>query len=362
MKILLMGGTGAIGAVLANLLAQNPEHNIYVTSRRKKTNLKNITYLNGDAKNLDFLLPVLEENQFDVVCDFMLYSVEELKSRMTELLSKTKHYIFFSSARVYAETKELVDENSNRLLDITDDEEYIRDFEYSLFKAAEENLFTNSTFNNWTIIRPYKTYSNERLQLGVFEKELWLGRVIRGKKVVFIKECLNKFTSLTFAEDTARILEKIIISASTFRKIYNIASPEQVTWQNVIDIYSRCFKEHNKNFQIMYCDDQEMTMMGYVFQNKYRIKYDGLISRKFSDRKVQTEFGPFEWTKVEDGLTLCVNDYLSKYENNVQIIDYRSEGFFDKITGDKEPIHTIPGIKNKCKYILYRYLPYKLYL
>lgn len=159
MKILLMGGTGAMGAVLAPLLAQKPDHRIYVTSRRKMNNLKNITFLKGDAKNLDFLVPLLEEKQFDVVCDFMLYSVDELKSRITQLLSKTKHYIFFSSARVYAETQELVEEKSKRLLDITDDEEYIKDFEYSLFKAAEENLFTNSSYNNWTIIRPYKTYS-----------------------------------------------------------------------------------------------------------------------------------------------------------------------------------------------------------
>ena len=41
----------------------------------------------------------------------------------------------------------------------------------ALQKAREENLLLKSDSRNWTIIRPYITYYDERLQLGVFEKK-----------------------------------------------------------------------------------------------------------------------------------------------------------------------------------------------
>lgn len=48
--------------------------------------------------------------------------------------------------------------------------------EYAITKAHQENLLINSKNKNWTIIRPYITYSEQRLQLGTFEKEDWLYR------------------------------------------------------------------------------------------------------------------------------------------------------------------------------------------
>ena len=94
MKILIMGGTGAMGKELVPLLAQDINNKITVTSRRVLSSNKNIEYIQGNAKNSMFINSLLENNRFDVIVDFMLYSVNEFKDRYTLLLNSCKQYIF----------------------------------------------------------------------------------------------------------------------------------------------------------------------------------------------------------------------------------------------------------------------------
>ena len=53
-----------------------------------------------------------------------------------------------------------------------------------LTKALQENLLRASGYKNWTIVRPYITFSDIRLQLGVYEKEQWLYRALQGRAIV----------------------------------------------------------------------------------------------------------------------------------------------------------------------------------
>ena len=47
-------------------------------------------------------------------------------------------------------------------------------------------------------------YYNNRLQLGIFEKEIWLQRALDGKKIVFSRNIASKYTTLTYGYDVAR--------------------------------------------------------------------------------------------------------------------------------------------------------------
>ena len=98
-----------------------------------------------------------------------------------------------------------------------------------------------------------------------------------------------------------------------------------------------------------------------MFHNKYRMKYDGFLNRRFSDESIQNEFGPYKWTPVESGLTACTVAYIEKRLRQQISIDYALEGYFDRITGEKEHINKIRGLRNKVKYVFCRYLPLKLY-
>lgn len=290
MKILVMGGTGAMGEELVPLLAQDAGNEIIVTSRKRLSSSEKIKYVQGDAKSIGFIRPLLEDGGFDVIVDFMLYSIEEFKDRYEALLSSCKQYLFFSSSRVYAASDKPIDEESARLLDISTDKEYLEDGEYSLVKAKEEDILKDSEWKNWVIIRPYKTYSSNRLQLGVFEMEQWLYRAMSGKTVVVPGNIEHLHTSLTYSKDTAKILIHIIGNEAFNGETVQIANPKSITWGEVIRIYSQCIERRcGKGMKVCYV--KETSEIELLCNNKYRIKYDGLIDWFFDDSKIVSLIG-----------------------------------------------------------------------
>ena len=170
MKILVLGGTGAMGKPVVKILGARG-HRVDVTTRKARNDEgDNIHYVVGNAHDMAFLENILNE-KYDAILDFMVYKPEEFRDRYIKSLENTSQYVFLSSARVYADSPDaLIEESSKRLLDISKDQEFLQTNEYSLAKAREENLLLKSDSRNWTIIRPYITYYDERLQLGVFEK------------------------------------------------------------------------------------------------------------------------------------------------------------------------------------------------
>ena len=145
MKVIILGGTGAIGTSLVQCLIKR-DIEIFITSRKKHKSYGKVHYIQGNAKQLDFLKRNLIDN-YDCIVDFMTYTTEEFKERKDIFLSCCKQYIFISTARVYANSNNLLNEDSPRLLDVCDDQEYLATDEYALSKARQENmLFENSDF------------------------------------------------------------------------------------------------------------------------------------------------------------------------------------------------------------------------
>ncbi|MCC8192298.1 MAG: NAD-dependent epimerase/dehydratase family protein [Ruminococcus sp.] len=77
MKVLLLGGTGAMGAYLAEILAKRGD-DVFVTSRSDRKASQGITYIKGNAHNVEFLKGVISEH-YDVIVDFMAYNTVEFK-------------------------------------------------------------------------------------------------------------------------------------------------------------------------------------------------------------------------------------------------------------------------------------------
>jgi len=203
-NILILGGTGAMGEHLVHLLGQDSDNHIYVTSRTVHKNQANVSYHVGNAHDDVFLFPLLKMQPWDVIVDFMAYSTVDFYNRVGVLLESTKQYMFLSSSRVYASQESPIREDSMRLLDVSHDSIYLKTDEYALAKARQEDILRKSGKNNWTIIRPYITYSESRLQLGVLEKEAWLYRALKGRTIVFSRDVLEKRTTLTYGYDVAR--------------------------------------------------------------------------------------------------------------------------------------------------------------
>jgi len=130
-RILLLGGTGAMGRSLGDILVKQGNR-VFVTTRSvRSSNSPSLSYIHGNAHDEAFLKEILQ-NQWDAIVDFMIYSTVEFAVRVPILLDATKQYVFLSSARVYADSVAPITEDSPRLLDVSSDEEYLECDEYAL--------------------------------------------------------------------------------------------------------------------------------------------------------------------------------------------------------------------------------------
>lgn len=213
-----------MGVYLLERLKQT-EHEVYVTSRSGHPDEGNIHYIEGNAKDDDFLLPLLA-NGYDCIIDFMVYSTFEFVDRYKQLLAAAKQYIFLSSYRVYADNGlEPITEESPLLLDVVKDAKYRKTDEYALTKARQEKLLRESGSGNYTIVRPSVTFSKLRFQLGTLEAGVLIHRMLQKRPVVFARDILKKQAAFSWAGDVAGYyreiagLEIVPVDLKTYAKI-----------------------------------------------------------------------------------------------------------------------------------------------
>lgn len=355
MKVLLLGGTGAMGVALVQILSENGNE-VWVTTRSARTSNKNVHYIQGNAHDIAFLETLLYDN-YDAIVDFMVYTPNEFYERVELLLSSTKQYMFLSSSRVYADNgSDRITEDSPRLLDICTDKEYLQTDEYALAKAREENILFESKSNNWTIIRPYITYNDERLQLGVFEKENWLYRALNNKTIVFPKDISEKYTTLTYGYDVAKVMAELIGNEKTFGQAFHIASEQVIKWADVLNVYLDVIEKELGYRPKVYMPN-DSSEIGKVCCNKYQICYDRLYNRSFSNEKIENVVKhKVEYTDVYEGLTNCLTNFINSNQNFKRAaISAKTEAYFDKLTKERTSLNEFTSFKAKLGYLLLRY-------
>lgn len=346
MKILLLGGTGAMGTHLTSILAASEKNEVYVTSRSKKKSHNNISYIKGNAHEIDFLNHVLNYTSWDCIVDFMSYKTQEFQSRVSKLLKATKQYIFLSSSRVYANSDTPIIETSPRLLDITTDEQFLATDEYALAKAREENLLFQSKDKNWTIVRPYVTYSEQRLQLGVHEKESWLWLAMNTGFLVFSKDIAQHVTTLTYGHDVARGIAALIGKSDAFGEAFHITCNTQIKWGHVFNLYNKVFNDIGIDIKTVLTD----KTIKLLSPARYQVIYDRYYDRVFDNSKINKYINTASFMSPEIGLAECLKAFLK--HPMFKRLDINSILMIAKSSGIRIKISQISGIENQMKYIL----------
>lgn len=349
MNVLIFGGTGAMGTHLVSNLAKQGIKCV-VSTRQCRDNSENVEYVIGDAHNVDFLKSLFANYKFDAIVDFMKYSTKDFERRVCFLLSNTKQYIFLSSSRVYAESEDNLTENSPRLLDVCNDTDYLKTDEYALAKARQEDILQNSGYSNWTIVRPYVTFSEQRLQLSALEKEYWLYRAVHGRTIVFSKELAEKTTTMTYGQDVARGIASLIGKEKAQGKVYHITISETHKWSEILNTYLDAF-ERKTGFRpkVLLTDKWEPFHGG----NKPQVKYDRLYNRMFDNTKINEYIDTNTFKPTLQSLTVCLSEFLD--HPVFKKINWRWEAKKDRMTGEWTSFSEIKGMKQKIVYMLNRF-------
>ena len=239
-KILIMGGTGAMGKYLVPMLTEEDSYQVFVTSRSiRKSAIKNLIYLKGNAKDISWIEMVLQTFEFDVIFDFMIYELEEFAQRCDLFLNNCTQYFYFSSCRCLAASSDSLTENSpTKLQHLLEHPEYAID-RYGLNKAQEEVLLHESGMSNYTIIRPAMTFSSNRIQFFAGDNF----DVIRASKNVptlLPESAVNSITNLTYGKNVAKMLKGLINKPEAVGEIFHPVT-KSFTWGELALIFYKVF-------------------------------------------------------------------------------------------------------------------------
>lgn len=347
--VLILGGTGAMGTHLVNLLNKMGGGRCVVTTRKHIDNYGNVEYIQGNAQDDTFLLPLLRSRRWTAIVDFMAYSTADYARRYPELLANTDQLIYLSSSRVYAESAGPITEDSPRLLDVCEDKTYTSTDEYALAKARQENMLRNSGNSNWTIIRPYITYSQYRLQLSSLEKEYWLKRALDGKTIVFSKDLADKTTTFTYGEDVARGIAAVIGRKEAMGEAFHITTGQHYRWSELLEVYLNAIEEKTgKRPRVLLTDHWQDFYGG----GSWQVKYDRLFNRVFDNSKINQFIETSTFSDTKQALSHCVKSFIDN--PRFLYINWQSEAKKDRLTGEWTNPLKIPGWKQKVKYLLIR--------
>ena len=103
MKALFIGGTGTISMAITRQLSEHPDWELYLLNRGNRASdvPVGVHSIIADISNEDDCRQKIKDLQFDVVCDFIAFTKEQVERDYRLFNSRTKQYIFISSASAY---------------------------------------------------------------------------------------------------------------------------------------------------------------------------------------------------------------------------------------------------------------------
>jgi len=328
-KVLVIGGTGAMGVYLVPELIQMGYYVDVVSLDDAISNHPNLRYIKMNAMD-DAALFELLKNEYNAIVDFLVYSNPQktFMQRMNMFLRSTDHYLYFSTYRIYADSAAPITENSPRLLDSSTDIEFLSETEneYSLYKAVGENMLSSSGYKNWTIIRPAITYSKFRYQLTILEAPVLIYRMLNNKTVLLPKEAMNIQGTMSWGGDVGKMLSRLILNKDAYGEAYTVATAEHHSWKEIAEYYSEI---GGLKYETVDSD----TFIDVCFQNNkfynWQLKYDRLFNRIIDNSKIlnitgmkQSELMPLKQGLAHEFLRLPKDYVWRKSDINQRMDEY----------------------------------------
>ena len=335
-KVLLLGGTGAIGIYLQDALL-SLGYEVVVTSRSQRES-NTVRFVLGNAKDVLFLQRVLKEEAPDAVVDFMKYGSIEFPVFRDIFLNSLTQYVFLSSYRVFANQSPLV-ETSTRLLDEKSDLEYLKTDEYALSKAREEDALRISKNRNWTIVRPAITFSSNRFQFGCLEADTVCYRSLHGLPIVVPHEMLDRHTTMTWGKDVATLISRLVLNPVAYGEDFNVATSETHTWREIAKIYHDTI-----GMQMI-----EVSLDWYCnLCNRYQVLYDRMFDRVVDNKKVLKATGLSQ--SAFTPLPISLHEELQKFMKHpiYKSMNVRQNALMDKVCRSRIPLSDLSFRECKC--------------
>ncbi len=236
MKVLFIGGTGTISGSITRQLSAIDSFELTLLNRgtRQGPLPENVRTIKGDINNEEEMRALLQDESFDVVCEFIAFIPEQVSRDIRLFEGRTKQYIFISSASAYQKPL------SNYL--ITESTPLANPYwQYSRDKAACEQVLMDayrSTGFPFTTVRPSHTYADGSIPLAIHgSKGPWseLMRMKEGRPVIVPGDGQTLWT-VTHSMDFAKAFIGLLGNPHAIGEAVHITSDESLTWNRIYEI------------------------------------------------------------------------------------------------------------------------------
>lgn len=253
MRILFIGGTGTISTAISRSILKAAacrdsigvnafaDCELYLLNRGNRNvadaNIAGYRQIVCDINDEAAAEKALGDLQFDVVCDFIIFSLEQAKRDYRLFKGRTKQFMYISSASAYQ--KPVGDYR------ITEGTPLANPYwEYSRNKILCEEFFMEKYRTEGfpiTIIRPSHTYDERNVPMGVHgNKGSWsvIKRIMEGKTVMIHGDGTSLWT-LTHNSDFAKGFMGLMGNIHAIGEAVQITSDESVTWNQVYEAIAK---------------------------------------------------------------------------------------------------------------------------
>jgi nucleoside-diphosphate-sugar epimerase len=229
MRVLFIGGTGNISAA-ASAMAISRGIELHLLNRGGRIpDLPGARSLVSDIHDSQGTRAALQGLKFDVVVDWIAYTLEDVERDLALFRGRTKQYVFISSATVYEKPppQYLISEAtplSNPFW------QYARDkiaCEERLLQAYRDEGFPV------TIVRPSMTYgTNLPVALGGWGTYTLADRLLKGLPVIVHGDGSSLWV-VTHADDLAKGLLGLFGNERAFGEAFHVTTDEVLTWNDI---------------------------------------------------------------------------------------------------------------------------------
>ena len=233
MKVLFIGGTGKISSACTPLAVESGI-DLYLLNRGQTEQAlpEGVTVLTGDIRNPESVRPILEDQKFDAVVDWIAFTPDHIQNDISLFEGRTGQYVFISSASAYHKPVGSVP--------ITESTPLANPYwlysrnkiacEEALMKAYRERGFP------FTVVRPSHTYN--RTMLPFQGGYTVIDRMRKGKPVLVHGDGTSLWV-LTHHRDFAKAFVPLLGNNHTIGDTYHITSDEVLTWNQIHEILGR---------------------------------------------------------------------------------------------------------------------------
>jgi nucleoside-diphosphate-sugar epimerase len=229
MKVLFIGGTGFISTAVSRLAVDRDIELYHLNRGLRMAEMPGVKSLVADVHRPDDVRAALDGTRFDVVVDWIAYTLEDIERDLKLFAGQAGQFVFISSASAYQKpplhyifTEDTPLENPFW--------RYSRDkiaCEKRLMRAHEEEGFPV------TIVRPSLTYDpNFPIAIGGWGCYTLADRLLRGREIIVHGDG-SSLEVVTHAEDFGRGFLGLLGEPRALGEAYHITTDEVQTWNQI---------------------------------------------------------------------------------------------------------------------------------